>query len=355
MDAATRRRILEYGAAAPSGDNLQPWLVDWSGDTLHLGIDPSCDRSLYNFQYKASHIALGAMVENVAIAASESGFATRTELSLTGDGLLSASLIFEPGDVRPDPLSPFVLQRCTNRKPYASRRIAPDVLRALAKALPEGGGAEMLFIEDAKQRRILARAASLNDRLLFEIKTLHNGFFDSIRWTEREAEESRDGLFLKTLELGPMTPTFKAMGSWSAARVMNMLGASRTAPFHSYWTFMRSAAFGFLQMSQTGPETFVSGGRALQRVWLTTTSLGLSLQPMVGMLYLLPYLRHGAERAAEIGPNQQSIIRRAEGLFKQVLPLDDRHSVILLFRLGYGPQPTATSLRRLLNSGKSAF
>jgi hypothetical protein len=81
---------------------------------------------------------------------------------------------------------------------------------------------------------------------------------------------------------------------------------------------------------------------------------------MVGMLYLLPYLRlssprSGREDTAVISPRQQSIIERAEGLFKQVLPLDQRHAVILLFRLGYGPPPSATSLRRPVISSNSTI
>src|SRR6476620_3096576 len=128
LDSATRRRMLEYGAAAPAGDNLQPLLVDWRADTLHLAIDSSRDRSLYNFEYRASHIALGAMIENIAIAARESGLATDVELSEAEAGLLAASLTFRSAGVPPDPLCPFILQRCTNRKPYESRPIRPDHL-----------------------------------------------------------------------------------------------------------------------------------------------------------------------------------------------------------------------------------
>ena len=37
-------------------------------------------------------------------------------------------------------------------------------------------------------------------------------------------------------------------------------------------------------------------------------------------------------------------------MLKQALPLDGGKAAIMLFRIGYGPSPTATSLRRALES-----
>ena len=82
----------------------------------------------------------------------------------------------------------------------------------------------------------------------------------------------------------------------------------------------------------------------MQRIWLTATSLGLSVQPMAGTLYLLQYL--GPDAKNFLGPSQRALLEKARSLFSQALPLDERQSPILLFRLGYGAPPSATSLRR---------
>jgi hypothetical protein len=345
----TWRRILESGALAPSGDNLQPWKIGWEGDTLRLSVDTSRDQSLYNFQYRASLIAIGAMIENIVITAPEFGLTTQIEWSSEdGDPFPVARVTLRPGASPSDPLFPFIARRCTNRRPYAARPIASSVLQSLRAAIPADGRSELQIFESRAQRQLLARAASLNDRLLFKIRPLHDQFFKTLRWTRGEAEATRDGLFFKTLELGPLAQGFKAMRSWNVVRVANAFGASFTAPVHSYLTFMRSGAFGFLQMSDSSREAFIDGGRRLQRLWLTATSLGLSFQPMAGMLYLLPYLR--ADEGHAFGGAERSLLLRAEGLLKQALPLDSGKAAIMLFRIGYGPSPTATSLRRPIES-----
>jgi hypothetical protein len=195
------------------------------------------------------------------------------------------------------------------------------------------------------ERRLLARAASLNDRLLFELRPLHDRFFESIRWTTAEAMATRDGLYVKTLELGPMSTVFKWFQSWKVVNLLNHVGASIVAPDHSFRTFMRSPAFGFLQMRDTSLESYVRGGQLIQRIWLTATSLGLSFQPMAGMLYLLAYLDRSQQPSAMTDAHR-AILTRADRLFRQVLPLDDSRAPIMLFRVGYGPAPSATSLRR---------
>src|SRR5688572_33305180 len=98
------RQIVESGTAAPSGDNLQPWLLTWRGDTLQVRVDRARDVSIYNFRYRPSHIALGAMVENMTIAARQHALSTRVALSDDEASTLAADLTFTPDDERADPL-----------------------------------------------------------------------------------------------------------------------------------------------------------------------------------------------------------------------------------------------------------
>ena len=345
LSPETAKLILTAGAAAPSGDNLQPWIVERRADGFGLRVDPTRDLSLYNFQSRPALMALGAMIENMVIAARASGLATTVRLAADGSRLLSADLTFEHTGIGPDPLHQAIGQRCTNRKPYERRAIAAEAMHSLRTAVPAGGNADVSFFEDRTALKTLAKAASLNDRLLFEIKILHERFFETVRWTEAAAVGTRDGLFVDTLELGATAPGFKAMRSWTVTRTLNAFGSSVFAPVHSYQTFLRSAAFGFLQMRGTDLASYVDGGRHMQRLWLTATLHGVSFQPMAGMLYLLWYLRHPDEA---ITPAHRKVMARADALFRTVLALDEHHAPIMLFRLGYAGAPSARSLRRPL-------
>jgi hypothetical protein len=346
VDRKLLDQLLACGAQAPSGDNLQPWIVDVDGDEIRLLVDTSRDQSLYNFEYRASLIALGAMIENITIAGRHLGVAVQTSVARTPNGLAEARLSLADAQPRYDPLFDSIGRRCTNRKPYQTRALPAATVAALEACAPKGCGGDVRVVQDRQTMRIVAKAASLNDRLLFEVRPLHDTFYQSMRWTEAEAEASRDGLFVKTLELGPIELSFKASRSWAVVRTTNLLGASRLAPFHSLRTFMKSAAFAFVQMDSTRPEACVAGGQLAERTWLTATSLGLGVQPMAGMLCLLPYLRSAGSSGISAGARE--VIARADSLFRQALPLGSERLPILLLRMGAAPPPTATSLRREL-------
>src|SRR5579862_2388145 len=129
VDRETIRRMLESGAKAPSGDNLQPWTVVVGEDSIQLSVDRSRDKSLYNFEGRASLVALGAMIENLTLAGCEYGVAVDTTLSApenhadnadTAPQLVSARLSLRPAEPCPDSLFSAVARRCTNRKPYGT-------------------------------------------------------------------------------------------------------------------------------------------------------------------------------------------------------------------------------------------
>src|SRR5579864_7060868 len=277
VDREAIRRMLECGAKAPSGDNLQPWTVVVDEDSIHLSVDRSRDRSLYNFEGRASLIALGAMIENLTLAGREYGVGVDTTLSVDGPTLVSARLSLRPAETGPDPLFSAVARRCTNRKPYGTAPLEAAVAEKLRACVAGDSAADLRLIEDRRDMLLVARAASLNERLLFEIRALHDRFYESVRWTRAEAEATRDGLYVKTLELGAMAGPFKASRSWGTVRLTNLLGGSRLARGHSFQTFMRSAAFVFLQASKVSGvsavsgvpgEVWVRGGRLIQRFWL---------------------------------------------------------------------------------------
>jgi len=348
VTAAELRAILDAGALAPSGDNLQPWLVERNGDNgLEIVVDRSRDHSLYNYGFRASLIALGALVENMSIAARHAGYeAAVTIVPPAEGGLPSCRLAFARAAGAADPLVAAIPARCTNRRPYQSTPLKEGAVEALTREGRRNPQARFRLIANRDEMKTVARAASLNDRLLFEMRRLHDDLYSTVRWTEAEAEATRDGLFVKTLELGPMGPGFRAMRSWPVTSLLNLVGSSRFAPRHSYQAFLRSSAFGFLQMQGTSPEAYVEGGRVLERLWLTATAEGLSLQPMAGTLYLLQYL--GTEAGKRWKGAHQNLLQEGRRALDPILGLDSGKAAILLFRVGYGPAPSARSLRRPL-------
>ena len=84
MSRDTLSQILDLARWAPSGDNEQPWRFEIVDDNLIRvhGFDTR-DHVLYDYDGHASHIAQGALLETMRIAAT--GFGLKTSwIALSG-------------------------------------------------------------------------------------------------------------------------------------------------------------------------------------------------------------------------------------------------------------------------------
>ena len=72
--------IINAAIAAPSADNSQPFQFQWQeNNILHLWIDLSRAGKASDNRFILSDIALGAVIENIAIAADELHYAPLTK------------------------------------------------------------------------------------------------------------------------------------------------------------------------------------------------------------------------------------------------------------------------------------
>ena len=51
---------------------------------------------------------------------------------------------------------------------------------------------------------------------------------------------------------------------------------------------------GIITAAEKRDEDYIQIGRALQRIWLSATKLGLSFQPLTGVLFFMQALENGA-------------------------------------------------------------
>jgi len=90
-------------------------------------------------------------------------------------------------------------------------------------------------------------------------------------------------------------------------------------------------------------EDRLRAGAAVQRFWLTATSLGLQLQPQYTPLVFAGYARKGLAFTTVAAARRRaaSVAARLAAL------LSPQHAerAVFLGRIGYGPAPTARSMR----------
>jgi hypothetical protein len=97
------------------------------------------------------------------------------------------------------------------------------------------------------------------------------------------------------------------------------------------------------QRAPAGVEDYVAVGGALQRFWLTATSLGLQFQPEYTPLVFARYARNGVRFSAnERAMRQAQAIRMT---FERLLGPDLALRTVFMGRIGAGKPADARSVR----------
>lgn len=331
-------KILEAGTRAPSGDNAQPWRFVVRGDRVEVHNVPEKDTSQYNINQRGSMVAHGALLENCIIVAQTLGYSLTPEiLPDQSDQNLTVRFMLAKTSPTPHPLHSAIEQRCTNRKIYHAQPLTTDERETLRNI------AEHVHWEyDSGKISELAKAISTNERILFQNKTLHDFFFDHVRWTQEEEIQKGGGFFVKTLEVKAPMPLFKLLRKWGAMKFFNWLGMSKKISQENEKVFASAAAFGLITMPGYTSSDYLAAGRAFERIWLTATSLGLSLQPMLGVLFLHQNIELGKADALSI--DEQLLLQKAYHQIRASFHIQEG-TTALLFRVGHSAAPSARSSR----------
>lgn len=350
---AVMHYLIQAGIQAPSGDNIQPWKFALRENTLSLYLDRQADQSLFNIQQLASILSCGAVLTNIGVAATACGLqATITRFPAPQEQPdLMASIAFTPRAEAVDPLIHAVWQRVTNRTWYAQRPLPPATLQTLKTCVAEVPGAALRLVTEATELRRVARLVAEADRIRTENRALHEHLYKMLRFTAQEALATGDGLPLKNLEAGLAGELFlKSSRPWWVMNLMNKLGLGRIVALHAYQALRHTSAAALLTVPDITPGDFLSGGEALQRLWLTLTSLGLAMQPMTVVTFF--WLRWQLEGAQSFVPQHQALLRRVWQEYHALFTADSRlgKGHVMLFRIGYGGAIRHVTPRRTLES-----
>ncbi len=134
-------RILDLARWAPSGDNTQPWQFEiLSADSFVVHGSDTRDWCVYDLDGRASQIAVGALLENIRIAATGEGLTAK--FSIRDDAPETAPEIdvclYPPdgsADISTDPLLPFIEKRVTQRRVLKTDNLEDDDRERLAASM----------------------------------------------------------------------------------------------------------------------------------------------------------------------------------------------------------------------------
>jgi len=344
------RWLVAHGTLAPSAHNAQPWRFHFhrGAKLLECEHDPSHDLPTLDFEHGATWVAFGAFLESLELAAAAIGFEPKVEtFPDSSRPRLVCRVRFVPREVEQPALLPWLAQRVTNRK--RGRRVPLDGDRAgrLASAASAHGARLELRSAPAELDEIGALMGAC-DRWISFNRAIHEETMSGLRWTRAEVESQRDGIDLATLELSPTDRAgMQLLSNWPTMRTLGELGGGRVLEDAARKQVAAASAVGLITVPGLARESYLTGGRALERVWLTAAVCGFALQPMTSLPYLFARLeRGGGEGLSEAERRGLSALLPR---YRRLFATPAGHAEALLFRIGVADPPTARSLRRHLD------
>jgi nitroreductase len=261
--------LLRAATAAPSMHNTQPWRfrVRRAGRTIELWADPARILLVGDPHGRAAHIACGAALFNLRLAAAVAGLEPRLRLLPDPRRPLLLAKIGLAGPHRATPgeceLHAAIARRQTNREPFSGRAVPPGIRAELAEAAGLEG-AFLHFLDHGEAKRVLGLVADAERDLLAD-----PGYRAELaRWAG--GERDRDGIPDSVLGPRPME---------GLAPSRDFTPERRQRPLRYAW-FEEHPQLAVLSVRDGGPVDWLRAGQALERVWLTATVRGIALCPL---------------------------------------------------------------------------
>lgn len=338
--------LVAHACLAPSGGNSQPWRFVLRADgELDVRLAEGAGGTLLDYEGRASLVAVGAAIENLALAAAHAGL--EPQLSVADeparDRVASVQLTRATPRAELGELVGAIRSRVTNRRIGDATPLAPRERARLDRAAATHGGA-VAWLEERARMTELAEVLAEGDRLRLLHPRLHREMLDELRFTSAEARRTRDGIDVPSMELTPTDrAVFEIVRDPTAMATVRELDVGRGLGRPTRAAVAGASALGVLHVSAEGQGTWVRGGRAMQRTWLEASALGLAFSPMSALLYLVMRAREGGDHLDD--HTRRELLRLGRRL-DELCPLGDARAPILIFRLSRAGSPTSRSLRR---------
>lgn len=339
------KKIIEIAINAPSGENAQPWRFIIKGKEIKVINIPERDQSLYNHGQLGSYVSHGCLMENIVIAGTAMGFKTDVNiLPQSEDCNTTAVIKFEKmSERKEEPLFKYIEKRCTNRKPYKKTPLTDLEIKRLKDAAMVIEDTQLILVQEEEEKKILGDVGSINEKVMFRNKFLHKFFFSHINWTKEEEEKKRIGFYIEAMEIPtPIKKIFKLFRYWGLINILNKVGFADKVAKENAYKYSSAAAMGLILTKGNAPKDMVLAGRQMQRVWLTATELGLSIQPLTGVLFFMQGILAGEKEKFSI--EQIKLIEAGYKNIKNIVNIGN-NTVAMMFRIGDGGTPTAQSMK----------
>ncbi len=181
---------------AASSHNTQPWRFEIGEDRIRILPDFARRCSVVDPDDHHLYASLGCAAENMVVAAAARGWEALVELQSYGNAH-AVEVMLRPGSPVPSPLADAIAKRQCTRTAYDGRQVSADELALIERAASGAGVSPILITERAKLESVADWVAQGNTVQLRDPRWREE-LISWIRFNEREARRSLDGLWSRT-------------------------------------------------------------------------------------------------------------------------------------------------------------
>ena len=353
-------KILDLARWAPSADNIQPWRFEiLSGHHFVVHGFDNRHAMVYDREGFTSQIGIGALLEHLSIAAS--GFSMRAEISyrppnsLPDEHPLFDVYLVDDLSSSPDPLFPYIKQRCVNRFPMRIERLTDQEKEKISEMIIWPGSTlgsyKILWFEGWPDKIAIARITQSAGKLRLIIPETYPVHKAIIEWN---SQYSMDRIPDQALGLSrSVLPLMHwIMQSWERVVFFNRFFAGTLIPRLELDLIPALACSAhFVLLDSKPPQTlqdYINVGRVLSRFWLEVSALGLQLQPEMAPLLFRTYANQ-REPFSKLS-NSLVLAQRIASAIDRLIGSEQADRAVFMGRIGRGNLPPARSVRLPLSS-----
>lgn len=356
LSAHEAELLATAGSRAPSGGNCQPWIFLHHKGRLFLFLDRVRAQSVLDPGGRYAWMSMGACAENVMLEAGRLGIGLRHSYAPV-PGIRELIAVFEKdGAHTPEhptdgmTLAQAIPLRCTNRRPSEVMDLDEWKAKALVDAVASRFPLTPLTI--VRDRDLIEKIGVLcgkAERIRFLNPACHRDMFvHEMRWSTEEAERTRDGIDVATLELSLTDRTgLRVAADPTAMSLLRNWGTGKVMEKLSSKIIRASSALAIISIPDMTLASAYAGGRATERAWLKATALGLIAHPVGAPIFMGI---HGLwDRGGTLSEQEHREAEHVLAEFRALLGLFGSHPFFMM-RLGEAAGPTARSLRLPMDS-----
>jgi ThiF family/Nitroreductase family len=334
-------RIVDAARRAPSGGNIQPWRFEADDTEIRFYLVPERTTAM-DVRFRASYVGIGAALFNARVAAAAERRLGTVKLFPEGypSRHVATLRLGDASDFEVAPLHSRLHTRAANRKISEPGPIETSTIQLLTRAV-EREGAQLRMLTERDGIDLVAELLAESDRIRFLTPALHKEMMGELRIPGRDTVD--EGIDVRTLELGPgelaalellRRPDVMAhLAEWRAGQMLGM---------RSRIGVTTSSGMVAIVVPRADPISYVRGGAAVERFWLTAEVHGLAVHP-VSPVFL--FAVDAEERLGLVGERNVDALTELTSRFNEVFSLGDGEHVALLLRLSHSTPPSMLSGR----------